>query len=389
MVQANRNLAILVAAQALLFINNATVLAVNGVVGKALVVKGGLNPGLATLPITAWVIGGALSAYPAALCMRRWGRRLGYILGALTGAVGAFLAIGGVMRGSFVVLCLASAVIGIYNAFGLQYRFAAAESVPPAQRARALGLVMTAGVVGGFVGPELSRLGADLLTAPYAGVYLVLGLCMIGAVLLLHQLELAPPVRAAGVARNSPWPALLAEPKFLIAVVLAALAHGTMSLLMTATTLTMTSVCGHPYGVAARVLGVHMVAMFLPSFMTGMLVQRFGERRVVLLGCGFFLAASAVALAGQQVVHFTGALVLLGVGWNLVFVSSTVLLTRSVASPHSAYAQGANEAMVFVTMAAASLLSGLLVERQGWALLAQLSALTTVLMALLAWRIKH
>lgn len=358
-------LPLLAGAQALLFINNATILAVNGVVGQQLAAAGGYDAGSATLPVTAWVLGGAVMAYPAAQIMRRHGRGAGFSVGAVAGIAGALLAILAIEHADFVGFCLAAALSGIYNAFGLQYRFAAADAVPLAAKARAIGQVMTAGLVGGFAGPEVSRHTAHLFTTPFTGVFAALACCALIALLLLRRLDVpVAPTRPAG--SRAALHALLCRPIFLLAVGAAALAHGLMSLLMTATTLTMTSYCGHPYGAAAQVLGAHMVAMFAPSFVTGMLVQRVGETRVMLTGCGIFALSAAIALDGLTLGHFWGSMILLGVGWNLLFVGASALLVRSCREDEAAYAQGLNEACVFASMVLASFLSGYLLRHADW-----------------------
>ncbi len=365
--RASRNLTVLIVAQALLFISNATVLAVNGVVGKQLALRDGLGSGFATVPVTAWVLGGALTAYPAALVMRRYGRRAGFSTGALCGVLGALLAIMALKVESFWLLVGAAAIVGIYNAFGLQYRFAAADAAPPAGKARAIGFVMSAGMLGGLVGPEVSRHSVDLLTIPYAGIYLILAVFAGLAFLLLQMMEGAPLPSVARAVTSRAVREIAAQPIFIFTVLIAALSHGVMSLLMTATTLTMTSVCGHPYGVAAHVLGAHMVAMFAPSFVTGSLVQRYGEWPVMLAGCLLYALTLIIALDGVSVEHFWWALVLLGIGWNLLYVAASSLLLHAYREGEGAVAQGLNEATVFTSMVIASFLSGYLLDRQGWA----------------------
>ncbi len=377
MTREQRNLVVLVGAQALLFINNATILAVNGVTGRQLALDNGYGAELATLPVTAWVLGGALAAYPAAMLMRKVGRRVGFSLGAAGGLLGALLAMIAMQVQGFVLLTLASLLVGAYNAFGLQYRFAAADAVPDAAKARAMGYVMSAGLLGGFIGPEVSRLSKDVLIIPYAGIYLTLAGFTVLALGVLQGLRMArhAPVAASALPRS--LRAIVRQPLFIATVFIAAISHGIMSLVMTATTLTMTSVCGFSYGIAARTLGTHLVAMFGPSFFTGILIQRFGELRLMLVGCALFAVAMLIAINGVDLGHFWLALALLGLGWNLLYLPASSLLTRTYRNGEGPQAQGFNEAMVFAAMVLASFFSGYLLRHLGWAWLNRLALMGT------------
>ena len=361
MTPAARNVLLLACCQVLLFTNNVTLISVNGLAGHALAD----NKALATLPVTGYVVGAALFTYPASLWMKRLGRRAGFLTGSALGILGAAIASLGVYLGSFATLLAGTLVLGGYNAFGQYYRFAAADAVPGDGKARAISLVMAGGLVGGFIGPELSKHTRDLVQPAFVASYAsLIGFCLV-AMAVQWFIRIAPPTaqEASGPAR--PLREIVSQPAFMVAVGVAALGYGVMNLLMTSTPLAM-GFCGHPYAAAASVIAVHVIAMFGPSFFTGSLIQRFGVLNVMLAGVLLMFAAVGIALSGQQVTNFGLALALIGVGWNFMFVGGTTLLTETYRPSEKARAQGANEIIVFCTVAVTSVSSGVLVSAAGW-----------------------
>jgi MFS family permease len=361
---AKKNVAVLATCQALLFTNNSTAIALNGLAGYALAA----NKALATLPVTAWVIGGALSTLPASLLMKRIGRRAGFTVGALTGMVGASICSFALYFGNFWLFCFGTMVFGVYNAVAQYYRFAAADAVSADFKAKAISLVLAGGLVGGIVGPETSKLTVDLLATHYLGAYLSLIGFLVLVVLVVQWLDIPVPAAAAHKEPTRPLARIMAQPVFVVAVLAAAIAYGVMNLLMTATPLAM-GLCGHPYSAAATVIGWHVIGMFGPSFFTGSLIQRFGVLQVMAAGALLLYVVVAIALSGIGVSHFWFALVLLGVGWNFLYIGGTTLITEACTPPERAKTQGVNDLIIFVVMATSSFSSGLLLEKSGWQLL--------------------
>ncbi len=361
---AKKNVAVLASCQALLFTNNSTAIALNGLAGYALAA----NKALATLPVTAWVIGGALSTLPASLLMKRIGRRAGFTVGALTGMVGAAICSIALHLESFWLFCFGTMVFGVYNAVAQYYRFAAADVASADFKAKAISLVLAGGLVGGVVGPETSKLTVDLLQTHYLGAYLSLIGFLVLVVLVVQLLDI--PVQAAPEHKEAtrPLAQIMAQPVFVVAVLAAAIGYGVMSLLMTATPLAM-GLCGHPYSAAATVIGWHVIGMFGPSFFTGSLIRRFGVLQVMAAGALLLYVVVAIALSGISVPHFWFALVLLGVGWNFLYIGGTTLITEACTPPERAKTQGANDLIIFVVMASSSFSSGLLLEKSGWQML--------------------
>ncbi|TMH82422.1 MAG: MFS transporter [Betaproteobacteria bacterium] len=361
---AKKNVAVLAACQALLFTNNSTAIALNGLAGYALAA----NKALATLPVTAWVIGGALSTLPASLLMKRVGRRAGFTVGALVGMVGATVCSLALYLESFWLFCFGTMVFGVYNAAAQYYRFAAADVASADFKAKAISLVLAGGLVGGIVGPETSKLTVDLLQTPYLGAYLSLIGFLVPVVLALQWLDIPAPAAAAHKEPARPLAQIMAQPVFVVAVLAAAIAYGVMNLLMTATPLAM-GICGHPYRAAATVIGWHVIGMFGPSFFTGSLIRRFGVLQVMFAGALLLYVVVAIALSGVSIPHFWLALVLLGVGWNFLYIGGTTLITEACTPPERAKTQGANDLIIFVVMATSSFSSGLLLEKSGWQML--------------------
>lgn len=349
--------------QALLYVNSVTLIAVNGLAGLALAP----TALLATLPVTTYIVGSALATVPASLAMGRFGRRAGFMFGAPMAVVGTALAATAVQIGSFALLCAGTFVVGLYNAFGQYLRFAAADVADAYDKSikeRAISWVLAGGVAGGILGPELSKLTRDALSAPYAGSYAALAAVALVAFALASRLRIpAAPVHAGGAAR--PLAVIARDPRFVVAVLVGAIAYGAMNLLMTATPLAM-KVCGFGYPEAADVIKWHVVAMFAPGFFTGSLIKRFGVERVALAGCALMFATVAVAHAGLTYWHFWIALVVLGLGWNFMFTAATTLLTTTYRASEKAKAQGVNDLAVFLTMITSSAASGALLSATGW-----------------------
>jgi MFS family permease len=361
MEHAARNVFLLACCQALLFTNNVTLIALNGLAGLALA----SNKALATLPVTGYVVGAALSTFPASMWMKKVGRRNGFLTGTAFGIAGGAIATLGIWMSSFWTLVFGTLVLGTYNAFGQYYRFAAADAVPLSWKPRAISLVMAGGLVGGIIGPELSKHTIQLAQTTYLAAYAsLIGFCIV-TIAILSRLRIPEPKAADSHGPTRPLAEIMAQPVFIVAVAVAALGYGVMNLLMTSTPLAM-GFCGHPYAAAASVISAHVIAMFGPSFFTGSLITRFGVLNVMMAGVAAMLACVWIALSGQLVTHFWWSLVLLGLGWNFMYVGGTTLLTDAYRPAEKAKAQGANEILVFCTTATSSFASGVLVNASGW-----------------------
>jgi MFS family permease len=356
-----RNVGLLAACQAMLFTNNATLIAINGLAGLALAPYAAL----ATLPVTCWVLGGALGTMPASLHMKRVGRKRGLTWGTLWGVVGALMAAGAIWMQSFWLLCIATLVWGVYNAYGQYYRFAAADVSTPDFRATAISLVLAGGLVGGLLGPGLSRWTVELAGPRFMGAYLALIAFAVATMVLLRFIRIPEPTAAERTSSGRPLGQIVAQPKFIVAVLSGAIGYGVMNFLMTSTPIAMRA-CGHPYGDAAFVVSWHVVGMFAPSFITGGLIRRVGVLPVMFAGALLNFAAIGIALSGLAVAQFWWSLVILGVGWNFLYIGGTTLLTETYRPEERAKAQGANDQAIFIMMVISSFTSGMTVTAAGW-----------------------
>jgi MFS family permease len=359
-----RNILFLAAAQALLLTNGATLIAINGLVGFLLAP----DRRLATVPVMAYVVGAALTTLPASFFMKRYGRRAGFMLGTVLGMAGAAIGALAVSMSSFWLLCFGTLFSGAYNAVGQYYRFAAADMAAPEFKSRAISYVLAGGIVGGVLGPETSKLTRDMLAPTFMASFAVLILFALISLWLAAQLRLPPLTAEEQKETGRPLAAIVRQPVFMVAVLAAAVGYGVMNLLMSATPLAM-DICKLPFSDAAFVIEWHVIAMFAPSFFTGSLIKRFGVTSILLAGAALMFACIAIAVSGVTLPHFWLALVLLGLGWNFLYIGGTTLLTEAYTPAERAKAQGTNDFLVFIAMAASSLSSGMVVTGSGWAAL--------------------
>ena len=357
-----KNVVVLAVCQGLLLINNTVLITVNALVGYALAPE----KALATLPVTMYFVGSALSTIPFSFMMKRYGRRAGFTLGALFATFGSITCAVAVYRGDFWLLCLGVLVLGAYFAAGQYYRFAAADSAPADFKSTAISLVLAGGIVGGFIGPETSKLTKDLVAGhAYAGSYISLVAFALLSIIALRWLQIAGLTEVERKAAGRPLEVIARQPAFIVAVLCATIAYGVMNLLMTTTPLAM-GASGHDFREAAFVIQWRVVGMFAPSFVTGHIIKRFGLTAVMLTGVVLNIVCVGIALLGVQVMHFWLALVLLGIGWNFMFVGATALLTEIHSTAERAKVQGVNDAAISITMIITSLASGALFTIQGW-----------------------
>ncbi len=373
----NPRLALLTLCQGLLLINNVVFIAINGLVGLALAPVGWM----ATVPITAYVAGGARATGLVARHQRRWGRQRTFQLGLLVAMASAAVCAWAVLQRNFWLLTAATLVAGYYNANGSLYRFASVELVTPAFKERAISWVLAGGILGAVVGPNLASWSRDWLDQPFAGAYLALmGVAALSlGVMSCISFPTLPGQGSTGLL-GRPTAQIVRQPVFIIAAAACAIGYGVMNLLMAATPIAMAQ-CLHPFSAAALVLEWHVLGMFVPSFFTGKLIKRFGVLPVMAAGLVLNIACVAFALHGNDVMHFLGALLVLGVGWNFLFIGGSTLVTEAYAPEEKTRAQGALDFCVYSTMTLTSFSSGALVTTGGWTAMNLGSVLPLLLLA--------
>jgi MFS family permease len=383
MTKEKRVVAALAASQAMLLINNIILISLNGIVGYMLL---GPDKSLATLPVTCFVLGTALVMTPASFWMQRFGRRVGFMTGAGFAILGTLTCAGAVDLHSFPLLCLGTFLTGGYNGFGQYYRFAAADVASPAFRPRAISLVLAGGILGAVVGPESSKYTKDLLSIPFLATYLFLAGAATLALLLQLFADIPRPVAAEDQGPRRPLLEIVRQQKFIVALLAGMFGYASMNFLMTATPIAMIT-HQHAYGDAAFVIEWHAIAMFAPSFFTGSLIKRFGTLAILRTGAWLIIACiAAAALGGIGVAAFWSTLVLLGIGWNFLYIGGTALLTETYRPSERAEAQATNDQLVFLATAASSVASGWLLSRIGWpALVLWLLPLPVTVLAAASW----
>ncbi|MFK7886776.1 MAG: MFS transporter [Gammaproteobacteria bacterium] len=377
-----RNVGVLLICQMIGALGSIVIVTLGGIVGGQLA----SNPALSTLPISIMVIGVALTTVPAALLMARIGRRRGFVMSALIGAGGVLLMATALSQRNFALLCAGTGCYGVHMAFVQQYRFAAAESVVPALTSRAISLVLLGSIGGALLGPVLVGYGRDAVgETPYVGTMLMLAALLIVASVcasLVRDARDAPGEHRTFEAR--PLSEIARQRGYWIAVLCAGVGYGVMTFVMTATPLSMHVHDGYSIEQTAGVVRTHVIAMYAPSLFSGFLMERFGVRRVMLVGTGLLLLTICVGFAGRDLMHYRVALVALGVGWNFLYVGGTTLLTRSYSPTEKFKSQALNDLCIFAMSATASLLSGTVMGLFGWnaVMTAALPPLVFVLVAL-------
>lgn len=357
---ARRNVVILALASAILGAQMPVHFTLAGLSGQILAE----DKTLATLPISATVFCSMLSAPIIAGLMGRYGRRLGFLLGCLGGAIGAAFATVALLQGSFQLLLIGSAFVGVYMAAHGQYRFAAADTASASYRPKAISYVMAGGLAAAVIGPQIivPFFRDALAPAPFAGAYaVVMILNIVAAPLLLFLRIPRPRRRAKGETSGRPMREILAQPRVQTAIICGMVSYALMNLVMTATPLAVVG-CGFSPDIAGTVVMAHVLAMFAPSFFTGHLIARFGASRIVFVGLVLLGLTAVVATAGVTFWHFIIALILLGLGWNFGFIGATDMLTSAHQPEERAKVQGLNDFLVFGMVTIASLSSGALLN---------------------------
>lgn len=339
---------------------------IGGIVGAALAP----SVELATLPVAFMVLGTAISVLPATRLMQFFGRKKVFAFGAIFNTLASFLAAFFISEKNFWGFTVAVAMLGGGMAIIQQYRFAAMESVSVERMASATSLVLLGGLIAAILGPELAQMGQNIFEVAFSGSFFLLGfVCLAGGFCLLFYQAVDGPQaeKNEGVVKvERSLRVIIQAPVFWVAVLAATIGYAVMSYIMTATPVSMHVMEGHSLGDTKWVIQSHIFAMFLPSFFSGRLIDRFGAARLMIAGLFLYGLCLVMVLSGQQVMHYWGGLVLLGLGWNFLFVSGTVLLPQSYEPAERFKVQGFNDFFVFAFQAAASLSSGAIIYNFGW-----------------------
>ncbi len=379
-----RNVWLLAMAQALSNAGSFLVVLLGGILGAGLAPV----PALATLPISLTVVGLAIGTLPATLSMQRFGRRPVFVASTLLAAAASLVAAFGIQYASFPLFCAATFVIGLNRAVVMQYRFAATEHVEAPLAGRAVATVMIGALLAAWLGPEIAVRAADLVPAAhYAGSFVAAAGLFAANALLLARLPASHLAQESVRGSARPLGAIVRQPTFVVAVAAGVVSYAVMSFIMTATPVSM-HVMDHLSEQDTKwVIQSHLLAMYLPSLVSGRIVERLGVHATMTAGTLAMVACVGIAAAtGHAVMDYWWAMVLLGVGWNLLFVAGTTLLTRTYRPAERFRAQAVNDFTVFGTQATASLLAGVALVSIGWERLNLASLpLLAAMLAAIAW----
>ncbi|WP_204508340.1 MFS transporter [Aestuariivirga litoralis] len=359
--KARRNAMVLAASQAIFGATSTALVVTSGLIGSTLAP----SASWATLPMALSIVGTALTTFPISLMMRRVGRRVGFVLCALAGAAGAFIGAWAIFERSFGLFLLGCLVSGIYQASASYYRFAAADTASPAFRPKAISWVMTGGIVAALVGTFMVMATTNLFApVTFAGTWVVMGLLALAGAGLLLFVDI-PLTQKHDAPSGRPLGTIARQPRYIVAAMTAMLAFGIMVLVMTATPVAMLG-CGFSVKDSSWVIQWHALAMFVPSFFTGSLIQRFGAEKISAIGMLLLVGAAVSGLLGIHFENFAIGLILLGLGWNFGYIGGTTMLTETYEPDEKNKAQGLNDFLVFTTTAVTSLLAGKLLAWFGW-----------------------
>lgn len=371
--------------------------ALGGLTAPLLIFVGGFlgvtlapSSAMATLPIASMVVGTALASMPGALIMRRIGRSRGFTYATLIAVLGSILAFFSVRNGHFYGLCFSTLLLGMHLAFVQQFRFAALEWVKPEQAPSTASVVMLAGLLAAWFGPEIAMWGKDLLAVRFSGAFVLLALCQGALLLLINSIEFAQVEESHEESNKRSLFELLKDPAIAMAITSAAVAFGVMSLIMTGTPVSMSEIQTFPLEETKTVIQSHIMAMFLPSLFAAVLFRYLPLVVMILLGLSAMVLAISIALLDQSYWGYWFALVALGLGWNFLFAAGTGLLAQSYQPHERFHVQAVNELFVFSTQAVMSLMAGWIVFSYGWHALNLIAIplLIFALLMLLRWQLK-
>jgi len=359
--QEYKNVGVLVGTQALFMTSQIVLITLSGLVGQMLAT----DKSLATLPISTVVVATAMTTVPASLLMKRVGRRLGFMLGGLIGLTGVALSVYAIWTQAFWLFVAATFIIGINGGFAQYLRFAAADVASADFRSKAISLVTSGGIAAAVLGPFLVRHTNDVMPIPFMGSYMALFAVGLLGLTLISFLSIPKPTDDERRSSGRPLPHITRAPAFIVAAMAGTIGYAVMSLIMTATPIAMAG-CGFGVSDSALVIQWHVMAMFVPSLFTGSLIHRVGVLKVIFTGLLLLFGCVGLAVNGVDIFHFSAALFALGLGWNFTFVGASTLLTETYQPSERAKVQATNDFLVFGTVAAASLSSGVLLNTYDW-----------------------
>ena len=356
-----RNTLILSVAQGLSITTTSINMINTGLVGALLAT----NPSYSTIPLSLQFLTIALTLIPVSLLMGKFGRRPMFLIGSMAAFLGCLTIAFAIVDKSFSLFILGSILLGFSQANQQFYRYAAADNVSNNQKSKAISLVLAGGIIAAVVGPEVSRYSFDLLPDYiYLATYLLAALIQILNFIILIFIKIKKPEVRAQKLR--PLSDILMQQTLIIAILAAAVGYSLMSFIMTATPLQIVNICKLGNSASSTVIQWHIIAMFAPSFFSGSIISRFGNRKVMLAGIILYAFSVFFGILGETVQNFWIALFLCGLGWNFLYVGGSDIIAKSALPEERAKVQGVTDFIIFVFVAMGSFLAGYLHSNLGW-----------------------
>lgn len=363
-----------------------------GSIGPIIVFAGGFiglklapSEALATLPVACMIVGITLFMLPAINTLKRLGRKKGFIFAILLGVMNALFTSFAISQQSFWMFCLSVGLFGFTIATVQQFRFAAMESVDDDKGSSAVSVLLLAGLISAFVGPEIAYQGKDWLSNEFAGSFIGVAVLLLLSIIFVLFYQQIDKHHSEVQETTRTLKEIIKQPVFKASIISATVGFSVMSFIMTATPISMHSHHGFDMADTKWVIQSHIIAMYLPSFFTGALIKRFGQATILYTGIAALLTCIIVGFAGQHYVHYWGALVLLGIGWNFMFITATALLPLSYSSSEKYKVQGFNDLVMFTCQAIASLSAGLVITSFGWKAMLSMCLPLLALSGLFIW----
>lgn len=355
------NVLLLASTQALFQTASVMVMTLSGLVGLQLAV----DKRLATLPIAMMMVAAAATMIPASMLMQRFGRKAGFLLGTVLGCAAGLTAAGAIWLHNFWLFVLANMLVGGYQGFAQYYRFAAADIASADFKSRAISWVIAGGVVAALAGPNIARVTQGIGPVPFMAAYLALFAISVFALLIVTRIAIPAVVLSEAHGPARPLLEIMRQPVFLTALIGSSVGYAVMIMVMTATPLAM-QMCGQSLGASATVIQWHVLGMFVPSFFTGNLIRRHGVLPIMGTGIALLAGHVVIVLTGIEFLHFLSGLILLGVGWNFLFIGGTTLLTEAYRPSERAKTQATHDFLMFGAVSIASFSAGGLLSAWGW-----------------------
>ena len=361
----NKNLIILTFCQVFSFTAPPITVFISGIVGLK------ISPiaSLATLPTSLSIVGTAVFSFFAAKIMGKIGRKKGFMLSSIYSSLAALLGAFSIYSENFILFCISCFVIGTGIAFTHQYRFAAAETVEKNDSSRAISILLLATILSALIGPNVANFTKNIISEHlYTGSYISLAVLLIIPVFLLafYRTDNNPKTIKNTNSNQRSYLELLQNPIILQAIVTAAFAYSMMSFIMTATPISMYKIHGFTLGSTSIVIQLHIIGMFLPSLITGSLIKKYGHSVIIYSGSLIYLICISLSFFDQTFINYLIALILLGIGWNFLFIGGTSLLVLCYKDNEKFKVQGFNDVIVFSIQSIASLIAGYSILKFSW-----------------------